>query len=374
MTPLIFGKEGESMKRWIVLLAAAMLLALCGCQHISDAYTEKEEREMKSAARTLASAWLAEAEPSAVLGSEDAIYCDIVTDYSKFYLSGYVEVPYLSGEERHTVLVNPETETLYTDECSQELTSLAEAWLPELLGLFPGDVVDAGVEIGYNLPVTYAPTQNVGKFPYSDKSGYLPVGAAADLEKWLHSPQERETLDVSCEIEVADGTDFSGLNGAAVKRMEEENGFDLMWMQIYDSSLSVISTLNEDGGVTEQRFSVGEIGPFTAEYLCTLTEDLPLENGGFETVRTDFDLSQCVRIEREGDRQTYRIEAARDDFSCSLKAERRLPEMERRWVWNWSDGDVWELHWLEQEDGVFVLANEWDDEIRLWRGGSLTVS
>ncbi len=358
------------MKRWIALLLAVVLM-LCGCQHVTDAFSEEEEQAMKDAARALAAAWLAENEPAAVLGNEEGTFCDTVTDWHKYYLSGYVMVRYKLGEEQHVLMVNPENGGVFSDENTDVLQKAAEKWIPALFGIPTASIAASEIDVDYNLPVTYQKTAELGRFPYSRYTGFLPACSADDLEEWLKSPQKRGVLELSCELEVSDPAALDGFHAETIRRIEEENGLSFSWLRVSDTAMRVVSTLQENGGVCEAHYETGSLGPYTAEYLSSVIREEPQEDGTFSETRAEFDLAQCVRSERDGDGQAYVIDAPDDMFYCMLSSDRRLPEMDKTWTWYY--GDETPLHWLKK-DGSYRLVDEQDVEVPLWTGGKLTVS
>ncbi len=363
------------MKRWTaLLLTLAMLLCVCGCQNVSDAYSKKEEQALISSARELAADWLGKNEPAAVLGSEEQTYCDIVTDWHKYYLSGYVEVPYLLGEEPHRLLVNPEAVTIYSDENTSALNEIAAGWLTEKLGLAEGDVVSAEADVSCNLPVTYEKTAAVGSFPYSTLTGYLPVAAGNGLRQWLESPAGRGELQASCAIEITSDADLSALSGDRIDEIQRKYAIEFTWIDVADEALTVFAALQPEGGVEKRWYALGEVGPYRSDYLSVLTRDEPREDGGYDTKRYDYDLAECVRIVQQKEQQIFVIRAPEETFSCNLTADEHLPEMDLQWVWDWGDSYTWDLHWREREDGTWLLVNDIEDEARLWDGGHLTVS
>jgi|GEM_PF-4984564 len=357
-----------------LLLAGALLLSLFGCQHVSDAYSPEEEQAMKDTARELAAAWLSETVPDAVLGSEETTYCDIVTDWSKYYLSGYVKVPYFVNGEEYTLMADAVNGQLYSDEDMGTLTALVADWLAGQFGLPAEAVLNAEIELWYALPVTYEPTQAVGKFPFSKEGGYLPVGSGNDLAAWLADASGRAELEISADFEVADGANLAGLTGRTVRRLEEKDGVWFSWLRAYDRPLSVIDTLKEDGGMIEAQYAAGDLGPFLAEYLSCIIEELPQEDGSFPIERMDFILADCVRVQNEGNRWVFTVEASDDDFNFTLLADGGLAGLDREWTRVWPDGATETLHWERQEDGRYLLVNAYGEEAGFWESFTLTVS
>lgn len=373
--------------RALILLAGLLLLTLTGCQHIYDGYTKKEEEALLSAGRAAVEAYLAREAPG---GEISEIYCDTVTDYHKFYLTGYVDVYCkLPGREGSTELMYDSVNgILYSQERVEELTAAGEAYLTQQLPWSGDEILESSVEVDTALPVLYdIPSDRVGGDSMAVAS-WVPVDTA-DVAGWLTDPDRVAELTIQGQMTLAEGSALDTVSCGDITGLRMQ---DMLTLNVQSEEQHLYYSaggMRADGTGTQD---LEDAAPCSVEYYCfgfsPAGEDLSAYHitryrkerqnaatGQVEREEQDCDIDHLLRVTREADGYSFTVLQPEGNFSFALFAPDGSPALSGEYAYaSTYDGeevDAGPLHWEETEGGAW-LCEESGAELWIWADTRLT--